>query len=71
MLEIGTGFQAELTGRENIFLSGSILGMTRRDIAARYSNIVEFAGVEAFLETPIKRYSSGMYLRLAFSWRPI
>lgn len=67
LLEVGTGFHPELTGRENIFLNGSILGMTRREIAAKFDEIVEFAGVSRFLETPVKRYSSGMYVRLAFS----
>jgi lipopolysaccharide transport system ATP-binding protein len=67
LLEVGTGFHPELTGRENIYLNGSILGMRRRDIAARYNEIVEFSGVEQFIETPVKRYSSGMFVRLAFS----
>jgi ABC-type polysaccharide/polyol phosphate transport system ATPase subunit len=67
LLEVGTGFHPELTGRENIFLNGAILGMTRAEIRQRFDEIVTFAGVERFLETPIKRYSSGMYLRLAFS----
>jgi ABC-type polysaccharide/polyol phosphate transport system ATPase subunit len=67
LLEIGTGFHAELTGRENVYLNGAILGMSRRDIARRFDDIVSFAGVERFIDTPIKRYSSGMYLRLAFS----
>jgi ABC-2 type transport system ATP-binding protein/lipopolysaccharide transport system ATP-binding protein len=67
LLEVGTGFHPELTGRENVFLNGVILGMTRRDIARRFSDIVEFAGVERFLDTPLKRFSSGMYLRLAFA----
>ena len=67
LLEVGTGFHPELTGRENIFLNGSILGMTRRDIRRRMDEIVQFAGVEKFLETPVKRYSSGMYVRLAFA----
>lgn len=67
LLEVGTGFHPELTGRENVFLNGALLGMTRRDIAARFDAIVAFAGVERFLDTPIKRYSSGMYLRLAFA----
>jgi ABC-type polysaccharide/polyol phosphate transport system ATPase subunit len=67
LLEVGTGFHPELTGRENIFLNGAILGMTRGDIRRRFDEIVSFAGVERFLETPVKRYSSGMYLRLAFS----
>ena len=67
LLEVGTGFHHELTGRENIELNGVILGMSRRDIRRRFDAIVEFAGVERFLDTPLKRYSSGMYLRLAFS----
>jgi ABC-2 type transport system ATP-binding protein/lipopolysaccharide transport system ATP-binding protein len=67
LLEVGTGFHPELTGRENIFLNGAILGMTRGEIRRRFDEIVSFAGVERFLETPVKRYSSGMYLRLAFS----
>lgn len=67
LLEVGTGFHPELTGRENVFLNGAILGMSRRDITARFDQIVDFAGVWRFLDTPIKRYSSGMQLRLAFS----
>ncbi len=67
LIEVGTGFQPELTGRENIFLNGAILGMRRREIARRFDQIVEFAGVERFLDTPVKRYSSGMYVRLAFA----
>jgi ABC-type polysaccharide/polyol phosphate transport system ATPase subunit len=67
LLEVGTGFHPELTGRENIYLNGAILGMSRRDITLRFDQIVEFSGVERFLDTPVKRYSSGMYLRLAFS----
>ena len=67
LLEVGTGFHPELTGRENIFLNGAILGMRRREIAARFDAIVAFAEVERFLETPVKRYSSGMYVRLAFA----
>jgi lipopolysaccharide transport system ATP-binding protein len=67
LLEVGTGFHQELTGRENIFLNGSILGMTRVEIQRRFDEIVDFAGVEKFLDTPVKRYSSGMYVRLAFS----
>jgi ABC-2 type transport system ATP-binding protein/lipopolysaccharide transport system ATP-binding protein len=67
LLEVGTGFHPELTGRENIFLNGAILGMSRRDIVARFDGIVDFAGTERFLDTPIKRYSSGMQLRLAFA----
>ncbi len=67
LLEVGTGFHPELTGRENIFLNGSILGMSRRDIARKFDEIVAFAEIEKFLDTPVKRYSSGMYVRLAFS----
>lgn len=67
LLEVGTGFHPELTGRENVYLNGAILGMTRRDIDQRFDEIVAFSGVERFLDTPIKRYSSGMNLRLAFA----
>jgi ABC-type polysaccharide/polyol phosphate transport system ATPase subunit len=67
LLEVGTGFHPELSGRENVVLNGVILGMRRRDIAARLDEIVAFAGVERFLDTPLKHYSSGMYLRLAFA----
>ena len=67
LLEVGTGFHPELTGRENIFLNGAILGMRRREIARRFEEIVEFSGVAQFLDTPVKRYSSGMYVRLAFA----
>jgi ABC-type polysaccharide/polyol phosphate transport system ATPase subunit len=67
LLEVGTGFHPELTGRENVFLNGAVLGMRRADIRRRFDDIVSFAGIEKFLDTPIKRYSSGMYLRLAFS----
>jgi lipopolysaccharide transport system ATP-binding protein len=67
LLEVGTGFHPELTGKENIFLNGSILGMTRKEILRRYDEIVDFSGIEKFLATPVKRYSSGMYVRLAFS----
>jgi lipopolysaccharide transport system ATP-binding protein len=67
LLEVGTGFHPELTGRENIFLNGSILGMSRRETARRFDEIVAFAEVEQFLDTPVKRYSSGMYVRLAFA----
>ncbi len=67
LLEVGTGFHAELTGRENIYLNGAILGMTRREIHAKFDEIVAFAEVEQFLDTPVKRYSSGMYVRLAFA----
>ena len=67
MLEVGTGFHPELTGRENVFLNGAILGMSRAEIRARFDEIVDFAGVERFLDTPVKRYSSGMYVRLAFA----
>ncbi|MBN2500663.1 MAG: ABC transporter ATP-binding protein [Anaerolineales bacterium] len=67
LLEVGTGFHPELSGRENIFLNGAVLGMKRREINAKFDEIVEFAGVSKFIDTPVKRYSSGMYLRLAFS----
>jgi len=67
LLEVGTGFHQELTGRENVFLNGAILGMPRSEIAAKFNDIVAFAEVERFIDTPVKRYSSGMYLRLAFS----
>jgi ABC-type polysaccharide/polyol phosphate transport system ATPase subunit len=67
LLEVGTGFHPELTGRENIQLNAAVLGMTRRDIDTRFDSIVDFAGVQKFLNTPVKRYSSGMYLRLAFA----
>src|SRR5262252_2065329 len=67
LLEVGTGFHAELTGRENIFLNGAILGMRRNEIRKQFDAIVSFAEVETFLDTPVKRYSSGMYVRLAFA----
>ena len=67
LLEVGTGFHPELTGRENVFLNGSVLGMKRREIQSRFDEIVEFAGVEQFVDTPVKRYSSGMSVRLAFA----
>jgi lipopolysaccharide transport system ATP-binding protein len=67
LLEVGTGFHPELTGRENVFLNGAILGMSRREITRRYDEIVEFSGVEAFIDTPVKRYSSGMFVRLGFA----
>jgi lipopolysaccharide transport system ATP-binding protein len=67
LLEVGTGFHPELSGRENIYLNGAILGMSRREITAKFDEIVDFAGVERFLDTPVKRYSSGMYVRLAFA----
>ena len=67
LLEVGTGFHPELTGRENIFLNGAILGMTKPEIRAKFDEIVDFAGVEQFIDTPVKRYSSGMYVRLAFA----
>jgi lipopolysaccharide transport system ATP-binding protein len=66
LLEVGTGFHPELTGRENIFLNGAILGMTKREIKSKFDEIVDFAGVERYIDTPVKRYSSGMYVRLAF-----
>ena len=67
LLEVGTGFHPELTGRENIFLNGAILGMTRKEIKSKLDEIVGFAGVEKYMDTPVKRYSSGMYVRLAFA----
>jgi lipopolysaccharide transport system ATP-binding protein len=67
LLEVGTGFHPELTGRENIYLNGAILGMSRAEIRSKFDEIVAFAGVEKFLDTPVKRYSSGMYVRLAFA----
>jgi lipopolysaccharide transport system ATP-binding protein len=67
LLEVGTGFHPELSGRENIFLNGAILGMTKKEIARKFDEIVDFAGVERYIETPVKRYSSGMYVRLAFA----
>jgi len=67
LLEVGTGFHPELTGRENIYLNGAILGMTKREIASKFDEIVSFAEIERFIDTPVKRYSSGMYVRLAFS----
>jgi lipopolysaccharide transport system ATP-binding protein len=67
LLEVGTGFHPELTGRENVFLNGAILGMTRREIRRKFDEIVAFAEIERFLDTPVKRYSSGMYVRLAFA----
>ncbi len=67
LLEVGTGFHPELTGRENIFLNGAILGMTKAEVKKKFDEIVDFAGVEDFIDTPVKRYSSGMYVRLAFA----
>jgi lipopolysaccharide transport system ATP-binding protein len=67
LLEVGTGFHPELTGRENIYLNGAILGMKRAEIDVKFGEIVDFSGVEKFIDTPVKRYSSGMYLRLAFA----
>ena len=67
LLEVGTGFHPELTGRENIFLNGAILGMSKSEIARQFDAIVDFSGTEQFLDTPVKRYSSGMYVRLAFA----
>src|SRR5204863_2227017 len=67
LLEVGTGFHPELTGRENVYLNGSILGMRKVEIDSRFDEIVAFAEIERFLDTPVKRYSSGMYVRLAFA----
>ena len=67
LLEVGTGFHPEMTGRENIYLIGAILGMTRREIKSKFDEIVDFSGVERYIDTPVKRYSSGMYVRLAFA----
>ena len=67
LLEVGTGFHPELSGRENVYLNGSILGMKRTEIESRFDEIVAFAEIEQFLDTPVKRYSSGMYVRLAFA----
>ncbi|RMF89291.1 MAG: ABC transporter ATP-binding protein, partial [Planctomycetota bacterium] len=67
LLEVGTGFHPELTGRENVYLNGSILGMSQREIRKKFDDIVSFAGVEKFIDTPVKRYSSGMQVRLAFA----
>ena len=67
LLEVGTGFHPELTGRENIFLNGAVLGMSRTEITERFDEIVAFSGLDKFLETPVKHYSSGMYTRLAFA----
>jgi lipopolysaccharide transport system ATP-binding protein len=67
LLEVGTGFHQELTGRENIFLNGAILGMRKNEIERKFDEIVDFSGVEKFIDTPVKRYSSGMYVRLAFA----
>jgi lipopolysaccharide transport system ATP-binding protein len=67
LLEVGTGFHPELSGRDNIYLNGAILGMTRKEITCKFDEIVDFAGVERYIDTPVKRYSSGMYVRLAFA----
>ena len=67
LLEVGTGFHPELSGRENVFLNGAVLGMTRREIESKFDEIVAFAETEKFLDTPVKHYSSGMTVRLAFA----
>lgn len=67
MLEVGSGFHTELSGRENIFLNGSILGMTKKEVTSKFDEIVEFSGVEQFIDQPVKNYSSGMYVRLGFA----
>ena len=67
LLEVGTGFHPELTGRENIFLNGTLLGMKKREIQLKFDEIVAFSGIDKFIDTPVKHYSSGMYVRLAFS----
>lgn len=67
LLEVGTGFHPEMTGRENIYLNGAILGMTRKEISRKFDEIVDFSGIERYIDTPVKRYSSGMYVRLAFA----
>src|SRR6202023_1886418 len=67
LLEVGTGFHPELTGRENIYLNGAILGMSRQEIARKFEAITAFAQIDRFLDMPVKRYSSGMYVRLAFA----
>ena len=67
LLEVGTGFHPELTGRENVFLNGAILGMSKEEVTRKFDEIVDFAGIEKFIDTPVKRYSSGMYVRLAFA----
>lgn len=67
MLEVGTGFHPELTGRENVYMNGAILGMTKEEITEKFDEIVAFAEMEKFIDTPVKRYSSGMYVKLAFA----
>ena len=67
LLEVGTGFNGEMTGRENIFLNGAILGMTQKEITSKLDEIIDFSGCERYIDTPVKRYSSGMTVRLAFA----
>jgi hypothetical protein len=71
LLEVGTGFHPELTGRENIFLNGSILGMTKTEIKSKFDEIVDFTGVAKYIDTPVKRYSSGMLLQTTMKWNPL
>ena len=70
LLEVGTGFHSELSGRENVYLNGTILGMSKKEVDGKFDEIVDFSGVEKFIDTPVKRYSSGMSVRLAFASQP-
>ena len=71
MLEVGTGFNGEMTGRENIYMNGTILGMSKAEIRSKMEQIIEFSEVREFIDTPVKRYSSGMFVKLAFLWQHI